>query len=463
MEVLGIVAGLVVGASVAAVVLLRRRAGAESELARLRGEADALRTTQAQRDTEFSETKSKLESELQSQRERAQAAELVRTEAETALRKERESHTEKVQALENVHQKLDTDFQLLVSKLLEGTSDKFLERARQVFEEQQKLNRKGIEGLVTPVQESLKDHSEKLHKSMGRLDEQLKNIMESTGTLDETTGELVNVLRYESQTRGQWGEHQLRRILEMSGMQQHIDFDTQVSVRDGDAQVRPDAVIHLPGGRKVVVDAKVSLAAYLKVPQAETEEERRELLAEHTRQIKNHVASLGRKEYWAAFDDALDFVVMFVPGDSLVAAAFEQDPKLIDNALQQNVVVATPTTLLSLAKAIAFGWRQETMSRNAREVLKLGNELYDRFNRLCGLLGTASNQLNRAVQAHNKVVASLESRALPSARRMSELHIGAAEIEEVAPVEALAREPIGTASDTKRLEAKPRKESDDDA
>ena len=364
------------------------------------------------------------------------------------LEKERQAHEQKLQELTAVRAQIEKDLRLLSEKLLHSTSESFLKRAREVFETQQKESRTGLEALVKPMSETLKAYQEKLAESEqarkrdeGKLVEQLRQVAESHGKLQTTTSNLVNALRAAPKTRGRWGEQQLRTVMEMAGMMEHVDFVTEHHVRTEDGSLRPDAVLRLPGGRRIVVDAKTSMSAYLEAIEAVEEEERERLLREHARQLRTHARQLGDKRYWDALEETPDFVVMFVPGDNLYAAAIERDPNLFEEAYSRHVIIATPTTFLALAKAIAYGWRQERASQDAQKVMSLGDELYKRMVRLGGRLAALSRSLDSTVKRHNELVGTLEAQVLPQARRFPELGLGQAhgEVEEAQPVETDVR------------------------
>lgn len=365
------------------------------------------------------------------------------------LEKERQAHEQKLQELSSVRGQIEKDLKLLSQNLLKDTSDAFLKRAREVFEAQQKESRSGLESLVKPVGEALKAYQEKLaateqarKRDEGRIGEQLRQVAEAHAKLHHTTGTLVNALRAAPKTRGRWGEQQLRTVLEMAGMMEHVDFKTEHHVATQDGPLRPDVVLCLPGGRRIVVDAKTSMSAYLEALEAVDDAERERLLREHARQLRAHARQLGDKRYWDALEDTPDFVVMFVPGDNLYAAAIERDPDLFEEAYSRHVIIATPTTFLALAKAIAYGWRQERASQDAQKVLALGDELYKRMVRLGGRLSSLSKSLDTTVRRHNELVATLEGQVLPQARRFPELGLGQAhgEVEEAQPVVTDVRE-----------------------
>lgn len=371
---------------------------------------------------------------------------------ETTLTAERKAHAEKTEELKNVRQQIEKDLQVMMNQLLETSSKSFLERAGEVFKTQQEKGETGLKTLMGPLKEELEkfqrqvDAMEKARKQdEGQLIRQLHDISESHTKLNQTTNSLVNALRSAPKTRGRWGEEQLRTLLEMAGMSEHVDFGTEQHFATEDGARRPDVILTMPGGRTLVIDAKTSLSAYLEAMEAETDEAREAKLVEHARQIRTHVDQLGRKEYWRTLPaDTVDFVVMFVPGEPMYAAAMARDPGLFQDAWDKKVIVCSPTTLLGLAKAIAYGWRQEKASKEAQRIHEVATELYRRLVKLGGDVAGMTKSLNAHVEKHNKLVASLEGRVLPQARKMTELSVGEqhGEIAELEPVEHEVRAPL---------------------
>lgn len=442
--------GVLLGAALASVLARLAAQGRENEL---RQELERLRPFQEEALSQRAQVArvERLEAERQRLQEEYNLARLEKERLGTTLEKERQAHEQKLEQLGAVRGQIEKDLRLLSESLLQNTSESFLKRAREIFEAQQKESRSGLESLVKPMGEALKAYQQKLAESEqerkrdeGKLVEQLRQVAESHGKLQTTTSNLVNALRAAPKTRGRWGEQQLRTVMEMAGMMEHVDFMTEHHVRGDDGSLRPDAVLRLPGGRRIVVDAKTSMSAYLEAIEAVEDEERERLLREHARQLRTHAHQLGDKRYWAALEKSPDFVVMFVPGDNLYAAAIERDPNLFEEAYARHVIIATPTTFLALAKAIAYGWRQERASQDAQKVLGLGDELYKRMVRLGGRLSTLSRALDTTVKRHNEMVATLEGQVLPQARRFPELGLGQAhgELEEVQPVETDVREAV---------------------
>jgi DNA recombination protein RmuC len=286
--------------------------------------------------------------------------------------------------------------------------------------------RQAVEQLVGPLKEQLGRVDAQLlrldqerRESRGRLEAQLRTLSESNEKLRTETGALVTALR-KPNARGQWGQMQLRNVVELAGMVKHCDFVEQVSLGDEEASLRPDLVVRMPGGKQVMVDAKAPLQGVLDAYEARDEDERQAHLRDHSRLLRKHVRALSDKSYWSRLDSAPDFVVMFLPGEHLYGAALEADPTLIEDAMARRVLIATPTTLLAMLRAVAYGWQQERVAESAQAISVLGRELHSRLIKLSGLLGTLGSRLNSVVRAYNETVGSYEARVLPGARRFAE-------------------------------------------
>lgn len=292
------------------------------------------------------------------------------------------------------------------------------------------LGRQGNVGeLLAPIRETLSRTDAALTRLghtqaevAGKIGERLEAVLKGGEALVRETQQLSQALRAPA-VRGQWGELQLRRVCELAGMLAYCDFEPQVTVRAGQSVQRPDLVVRLPGERRLVVDAKAPLTAWLEALNAPDERTRKARMAEHAQQVKSHVQQLSARRYWAQFDDAPDFVVLFLPGEAFFAAALDADPSLLESALEDKVLLATPTTLIALLKAAAYGWRQERVAADAQQVALLGRELHERLTAFDEQLGEVGRHVQRAAQAYNRAVASLDSRVRVSARRLGE-HVG---------------------------------------
>ncbi len=303
---------------------------------------------------------------------------------------------------------------------------------------------------VAPLREALTKVESHLRELEGArvhayasLTEQVGFARAASEALGAQTASLVTALRA-PQARGRWGETQLRRVVEMAGMVEHCDFVEQVTAVTDDGTIRPDLVVRLGGGKQVVVDAKVSLAAYLEAAESSDPEVIRARLRAHARHLRDHVTGLAAKEYWRAFQPTPEFVVLFIPADAFLAPALEYDPALLDDAMRQRVLIATPTTLMAMLRTVAYSWQQEALTAHARQVFELGRELYRRLGTLGGHVDRLGKTLGRAVDDYNKTVGSLERNVLVQARRMAELRVTDAELTGPAPVEAAPR-PLGAA------------------
>jgi DNA recombination protein RmuC len=380
---------------------------------------------------------------------------------EATLEAERRAAREQRNLLDTSRQTLSESFRALSADVLQANSRQFLELARTQLEGAQARARAELEGRSDAFAQTLKPLGESLAQVQARLREleqarvgayeglreQVANLLNEQKALRGETRNLVGALRQPT-VRGRWGEIQLRRVVELAGMLPHCDFLEQQTVVAEDARLRPDLMVRLPGGGVVVVDAKVPLQAYLDALEAPDEATRAQRLAEHARHLRGHVTQLARRGYAEGVRASAPFVVMFVPGDLFFNAALEQDPSLLEAGVEEGVLIATPTSLIALLRAVAHGWRQEQLARNAAAIAELGRELHGRLATLGEHWAAVGKNLRQAVEGYNRATGSLETRVMVTARRLESLDPGlpAAALRPLEPVESLPRLPATDAS-----------------
>ena len=402
--------------------------------------------------------------------EAARAGELERdlVRARAEVEHERAVAHERLAAVTDAQERLSASFKALSAEALQSNMAQLSELARAQLREVQAeakgdldKRQQAVEQLVAPLREQLGRVDTQLlrldqerRESRGRLETQLKTLAETGERLRTETGALVTALR-KPNARGQWGQMQLRNVVELAGMVRYCDFAEQSTVAGEESALRPDLVVSLPGGKHVVVDAKAPLQGVLDAYQARDEEERQGYLRDHARLLRRHVKALADKAYWTRLDSTPDVVVMFLPGEHLYGAALEADPALIEDAMARRVLIATPTTLLAMLRAIAYGWQQERVAESAQAISDLGRELHGRLVKLSSLLGTLGTRLNSTVRAYNEAVGSYEARVLPAARRFEDhgSAAGGRDLPELEQVTVSARtvhapEVVGDAGDT---------------
>ncbi|MCB4456172.1 DNA recombination protein RmuC [Leisingera sp. McT4-56] len=428
---------------------------------RLRGTARQLEQVNADQRSHIAGLKAEaarlpeLTDELATLRRTSENERAARYQAEAQVQALKAEHTARLEELQHMNQQMEHKFASLASGVLKQNSESFLSLVSERFQAHSKTadedlakRHAAIEGLVKPLDQKLGQFGERIkeieqarNEAYGAIKAQVKHLAEGQAALGGETRKLVQALRA-PKTRGRWGEMQLRQVFEMAGMAEHVDYELEKSVGTDEGLRRPDAVVRIPGGKSIVVDAKTPLEAYLDALEAETPDQQQAALARHASHVKTHVRQLASKSYQSALGETPDFVVMFIPGETFVSAAAEADPGLIEYAFENKVLIATPTTLMALVKSIAYGWQQEKMAENAVEVQKTAKELYDRLATFSKNLASVGRSLSSSVNNYNKAVGSLEARVLPSARRFEAMGVVAngAELEDPGQVEVEPRQ-----------------------
>jgi DNA recombination protein RmuC len=369
--------------------------------------------------------------------------------------------TEKTRTFEQARQQFESTFKSLAGDVLKANSSEFLKLAESNFQilhsrssGQLEQREKAVESMVKPIREALDktdQHIRRMEKereaAFGSLTQHLKHMALTQEQLQGETRNLVKALR-RPEVRGQWGEMTLKRLAELAGMVEHCDFEQQRSVDTENGKQRPDMVVRMPGGREIIVDAKAPMDAYLGAVEAQDDSSRALEIQRHARNLRDRVRELSGKGYWQQFPQSPDFVVLFVPGDQFLSAALEVDPRLLEDAMAAKVVLTTPSSLVALLRAVAYGWRQEALAENAEHIRTVGEELYDRLSTFAEHLGKLGNHLGRSVESYNKAVGSFDGRVLPGARKFRDMGIRSKkDLPEPQPVERLPR-PVQGEADT---------------
>ena len=439
--VVGAVVGIGTLAWMAAVARTRTRfedslRGAQSLAAAASAESVALRTELETRRAETDDLRDKLD-----------AAAQARTSLEARTDEMNRRFAEQQALLDTAQRKLADSFRALAADALKASSESFLTLAAERFASLQQQStadldarRVAIGTMLDPVRESLTS----LNSEIRRIENDRRGatdvLTDQLKSLSSQTNRLVDALKTPT-VRGRWGEIQLRRVVEIAGMIEYCDFHEQAQLITAEGRLRPDMTVNLPGGKQIVIDAKVPLQAYMEAIESEGEPQRQAKLQDHARQIRAHIGQLSAKAYWDALDCAPEFVVLFLPGEMFFSAALQQDAALIEDAAGARVILATPTTLIALLKAVAYGWRQEQLAENAERISRLGQELYDRIVVMRDHFARVGTSLGGAVKSFNDAVGSFQSRVMPAARRFRELGVaGRDELRDTEPVDLLPRE-----------------------
>lgn len=435
--ILLLVAGVALGAVFASIAarsksaaLVERSTALENEASTLRVETSTLRTQY----NDLLESKAALQATLVSERRNAE---------------------EKLQLVTQASEDMRAQFESLAARALKNNNANFLDLAKATLERQQaeakgelEKREKAVETLVKPIADSLKQVDEQVRvleekraHAYGTLSTQVASLLETQKALQAETGNLVKALR-EPQARGRWGEVQLRRVIEMAGMTEHCDFDEQVTVIGEERRIRPDVVVKLPGEKQVVIDSKAPIVAYLQALEATDEPTRNARLLQHARQVKAHIDGLGSKRYWQQFEATPEFVVLFLPGEVFFRAAMDADPELIEYGVAQKVIIASPTTLIALLKAVAYGWNQKNLAESARKISEAGKTLYDRLCAMTRHFENVGSKLDGAMDSYNKAVGSMQRMVFPVARKFAELDksLEPEELPDLEPLEKSARQ-----------------------
>lgn len=388
-------------------------------------------------------------------RQRAQALHVEIAVLNSRIKSDEQLERERQAALEQSMERLKSSFDSIANTSLRSNSELFLQLAREHLTQHQQYavstlseREKAIENMLAPIREALGKTEQQIQRiekeraeTFGSLKASLESVTLGQQALQKETRTLVNALR-RPEVRGQWGEMTLRRLAELAGMVEHCDFKEQVHVRAEDGNLRPDMIVHMPDGRDLIVDVKTPLDAYLEAVDASTDEQRASAMRRHASAVAERVRQLGAKSYWSQFERSPDFVILFIPGDQFLSAALAEQPSLLEDAIRQDVIIATPSSFVALLKAVAYGWRQMVLAQNAETIRTLAEDLYKRLAVFSTHLGKLGRTLGNSVDNFNAAVGSLERQVLPGARKFTELGVRPdRELDTLEPIDKLTREP----------------------
>lgn len=441
------IGGLILGTALIYFVYRKK----DSLLAEFKGKIQAFENVV----TELKEQVSQKDKDIENIRQNLEVTQQQKAVAETRLEEANKNIEEQKKILERAEEKMSTTFQALSGEslksnnkafieLAKGTLETVLSKAKGEFGEREE----SIKNIVGSLDTALKKYEQQVNElekkrasDYGSLASQIESLLTANQQLQKETGNLVTALR-RPEVRGRWGEVTLKRVVELSGMSEHCDFTEQVSLATEDGRLRPDMIVHLPAERKIVVDSKVSLDAFIDSISCEDEDQKKMLIKKHARQVRGHMKALSAKKYWDQFSKTPEFAVMFIPGESFLSAALSVDHTLIEDGMENRVIIATPTTLIALLRAVAFGWRQEQVAKHAQEIATLGKEVYDRFKPFLSHINKTGNHLSQATVSFNKMIMSLERRVMVSVKKFKEL--GATSDEDLPEIQQIEQSPMKT-------------------
>lgn len=397
-----------------------------------------------------------IQTEVTDLRQALEAERIAHRTLQTRVQTESRHWQEKIALLENADKRLQEQFKAVSQDVAHQNNQAFLQLAKSTFEQYQKgaahaleTRYTAFEGLVTPIHKALDNVDHKIQalekervSAYEVIKHQVSELVSSQKDLRFETANLVKALRT-PHIRGRWGEMQLKRVVELTGMNSHCDFTEQVHIDGDEGRLRPDMIVRLPGGKSIIIDAKAPMAAYLDAIEENDDVARQLKMRDHARQVRAHIHSLSSRAYWDQFKDkSPEFVVLFLPGETFFTAALQEDPQLIELGVEKKVILTTPATLIAMLHAIAYGWRQETLARNAQEICDLGRDIYKRLSDMGNHMSKLGRDLNTAVKSYNSTVGTLERRVLPAARRFKALESTSQrdELDLLEPLESLTRE-----------------------